>query len=102
MARIRPREIRWNSSASPWENRVLPDSLTAIYILFPIGSRIGPPKMHRWFRIGLPKILRRLRNGYCPQLSKKLVSPICRIEEKNPAYERQSISRPMRIVAPMP
>ena len=36
------------------ENPVLPESFTQIYILFLIGFRIGPPKIHRPFRIGLP------------------------------------------------
>ena len=35
-------------------NPVLPDSFTQIYILFLIDFRIGPPKMHRRFRNGLP------------------------------------------------
>ena len=30
----------------PEENPILPDSFTQIYILFLIGFRIGPPKMH--------------------------------------------------------
>ena len=33
--------------------------LRGIYILFIIGFRIGPPKMHRRFLIRLPKIRRR-------------------------------------------
>ena len=47
----------------PEENSVLSDSFTQIYILFLIGFRIGPPKMHWRFRIGLPKIHRRFRIG---------------------------------------
>ena len=45
----------------PEENSALPDSFTQIYILFLIGFRIGPPKMHERFRIGLPKMHRRFR-----------------------------------------
>ena len=47
----------------PEKNHVLPDSFTEIYILFPIGFRIGPPKLHRRFRNGLPKIHRQFHIG---------------------------------------
>ena len=47
----------------PMENNVLPDSFTKIYIIFLIGFRIGPPKMHIRFRIGRPRLHRRFRIG---------------------------------------
>ena len=45
------------------ENPVLTDSFTQIYIIFPIGFRIGPPTLHKRFRIGLLKILRQFCIG---------------------------------------
>ena len=42
---------------------VLSDYFTQIYIQFLIGFRIGPPKIHKRIRIGLPKIHRRFRIG---------------------------------------
>ena len=45
------------------ENPVLPDSFTQIYIIFQIGFRKCPPKMHRRFHMCLPKIHRRFRIG---------------------------------------
>ena len=45
------------------ENPVLTDSFTQIYIIFPIGFCIGPPNLHKRFRIGLPKILRQFCIG---------------------------------------
>ena len=36
------------------ENPIISDSFTQIYILFSIGFRVGPPKMHRRFHIGHP------------------------------------------------
>ena len=47
----------------PKANPVLPDSFTQIKIIFVIGFRIGPPKMHRRSRIRLHKIHRRFRIG---------------------------------------
>ena len=35
-------------------------------------------------------------------LGKQNLRMVCHLNEKNPAYGRQSISPPMRIVAPMP
>ena len=80
------RGISWGTAALPAEeNPVLADSFTQSYILFIIGFRIDPPKMHRefriglhkihgWFRIGPPKIHRRFRIGP-PQVSLNLLPP---------------------------
>ena len=91
--RVAPRDFPWakpegnpkEQPCQPKENPVFPDYFTQIYILFIIGLRIGPPKMHRLFcsgvskihskfRIGPPKIHRRLRIGP-PQVTLKLLLP---------------------------
>ena len=61
--RAKPEKNPEEQPCQPKEYPILPDSFTQIGILFPIGFRIGPPKMHRPFRIGLQKILRRFRTG---------------------------------------
>ena len=55
--RGKPKGNPWRAALPAQQNPVLPESFTQIYILFPICFRIDPPKMHRWFRICLPKIL---------------------------------------------
>ena len=50
-----PREIPRSSPASPRKTLSFLTLFSQIYILFLIGFRMGPPKMHRRFRIGLPK-----------------------------------------------
>ena len=58
--------LKGNPKESPCQpniNPVLPDSFTPIYIIFFIGFCIGPLQLHRWFYIGLPKILRMFRIG---------------------------------------
>ena len=69
-ARGKSREL----PCEPEENPVLPKSFTQIYILFIIGFRIGPPKMHGRFRIGLPKIHKRFRIG-SPESVLALLNP---------------------------
>ena len=54
--RAKPEGNPEEQPCQPEENPVLPDSFTQIYILFLIVFRIGPPKMHRRFRICLPKM----------------------------------------------
>ena len=63
LLRAKPKENPEEQPYQPEANPVLSNSFTQIYILFLIGFRIGPPKMHGQFRIGLPKILRRFRIG---------------------------------------
>ena len=53
--RGKPEENPWRAALPAQKNPVLPESFTQIYILFPICFRIDTPKMHRWFRICLPK-----------------------------------------------
>ena len=45
--RAKPEGNTEEQPCQPGENPVLPHSFTQIYILFPIGFRIGPPKIHR-------------------------------------------------------
>ena len=73
-----------NPKGNNKDNPFLPDSFTQIYTLFPIGFRIGPPKMHRRFCIGLHKIHRRF-HGSTSMASKFFVclnlSNICYFSE---------------------
>ena len=48
---------RAKPKGNPEENAILPDYITQIYILFLIGFRIGPPKIHRRFVLAFLKPL---------------------------------------------
>ena len=43
-------------SSLPARGNVLPDYFTQIYILYPRGFRIGPPKIYKRFLIGPPQV----------------------------------------------
>ena len=55
--------ISWGKPCQPKKNPILSDTFNQIFILFLIGFRIGPPKLHVRYRIGLPKMHRQFRIG---------------------------------------
>ena len=71
--RAKPKKNPEEQPCQTEENLVLPNSFTQIFILFLIGLRIGPPKMHIRFCIGLQK-----KPYLVPYCTVRSLAPICR------------------------